>query len=598
MERRITRALAWRAIVLATAAPIAGFMGAGSLAAAPTQGVAAGSESAPATLASATTSVTVEEQLAQARLSANMRAPHPGRPETLAHPAADHMSGRRPVALTAPGTGAGAGASLAAAIQPAAAISPPGEPGLDVSSYQGNVDWAGAKANGATFAFIKATEGTYYTDSSYFAQQYNGSYNAGLIRGSYHFAIPNNSTGAAQADYFVANGGGWSADGHTLPGTLDIEYNPYGAECYGLTPSQMVSWIQSFDSEYKVLTGRYPTIYTTTGWWSACTGNSSEFGQEGLAVANYGGSPGTLPASWSAYDIWQYADSGVFPGDQDVFNGSYDQLLEFSIGPSVAASAVPLACGTAGDLRSEADASVRTGVVVSSNGGYQTDTVDDQGNLQPIPTSVPSPGTPIAAVWQNSTDCAGDAQSRNAWAVAPNGAVYGESSQAGPPAQNFGDASKLPLVKPVVGMSPTSDAGGYWLVASDGGVFSYGDARFHGSTGGVKLVKPIVGMATTPDGGGYWMAASDGGVFAFGDARFYGSLGGVNLVEPIEAMVATPDGGGYWMVASDGGVFCFGDAVFRGSMGGHQLSAPIAGMIPNGDGYTLIGQDGKTYPFA
>jgi len=61
-------------------------------------------------------------------------------------------------------------------------------------------------------------------------------------------AIPDNSTGAAQADYFVANGGGWTGDGRTLPGMLDIEYNPYGAECYGLTQSQMVSWISSFDT--------------------------------------------------------------------------------------------------------------------------------------------------------------------------------------------------------------------------------------------------------------------------------------------------------------------------------------------------------------
>ena len=67
-------------------------------------------------------------------------------------------------------------------------------------------------------------------------------------------------------------------------------------------------------------------------------------------------------------------------------------------------------------------------------------------------------------------------------------------------------------------MAATPDGGGYWLVASDGGVFSFGDATFHGSTGGMTLNKPIVGMAATPDGGGYWLVASDGGVFSFGDA--------------------------------------------------------------------------------
>ena len=64
------------------------------------------------------------------------------------------------------------------------------------------------------------------------------------------------------------------------------------------------------------------------------------------------------------------------------------------------------------------------------------------------------------------------------------------------------------------------------MVASDGGVFAFGDARFLGSTGAVRLARPIVGMAATSDGRGYWLVASDGGVFAFGDARFYGSTAG------------------------------------------------------------------------
>ena len=74
-------------------------------------------------------------------------------------------------------------------------------------------------------------------------------------------------------------------------------------------------------------------------------------------------------------------------------------------------------------------------------------------------------------------------------------------------------------------MAPTPDGGGYWLVASDGGIFTFGDAAFYGSTGSLHL-QPIVGMAPTPDGGGYWLVASDGGIFSFGDATFYGSTGG------------------------------------------------------------------------
>ncbi|MGH2687784.1 MAG: hypothetical protein ACRDKW_03115, partial [Actinomycetota bacterium] len=75
----------------------------------------------------------------------------------------------------------------------------------------------------------------------------------------------------------------------------------------------------------------------------------------------------------------------------------------------------------------------------------------------------------------------------------------------------------------------------YWMVASDGGVFAFGDAGFHGSTGAIALARPIVGMAPTPSGLGYWMVASDGGVFAFGDAPFPGSAGSLGLTKPIVA---------------------------------------------------------------
>ena len=78
-------------------------------------------------------------------------------------------------------------------------------------------------------------------------------------------------------------------------------------------------------------------------------------------------------------------------------------------------------------------------------------------------------------------------------------------------------------------MAATPSGKGYWLVASDGGIFSFGDAGFFGSTGAIKLNRPIVGMAPTPSGEGYWLVASDGGIFTFGDARFHGSLGRAKL---------------------------------------------------------------------
>jgi hypothetical protein len=104
-------------------------------------------------------------------------------------------------------------------------------------------------------------------------------------------------------------------------------------------------------------------------------------------------------------------------------------------------------------------------------------------------------------------------------------------------------------------------------------------------------------MSVTPDGGGHWRAATDGGIFSFGSARFFGSVG-ARLNKQVEGMTTASSGNGYWMVASDSGIFAFGDAGFHGSTGGRSLSAPTAGMIPNGNGYTLIGQDGQVYPFA
>jgi ribosomal protein L24E len=229
---------------------------------------------------------------------------------------------------------------------------------------------------------------------------------------------------------------------------------------------------------------------------------------------------------------------------------------------------------------------------------YTGYSIDDTGHLQ-IAGAFSTIGTTdhLVAVWQNSTDCSGSSISRNAWVADATGAITGENLFSGPPANNFGDMAGRQLNRPMVGMSPTADGRGYWLVASDGGIFAFGDARFHGSTGSIRLNKPVTGMAVTPRGTGYWMVASDGGIFAF-NAPFYGSTGSLQLNKPIEAMIPTPDGRGYWMVASDGGIFAFGDATFHGSLGGRTLSAPIAGMIPNGKGYTLIGQDGQLYPFS
>ncbi|MEB3962856.1 lysozyme [Streptomyces kunmingensis] len=215
---------------------------------------------------------------------------------------------------------------------PAQAVARP--KGHDVSSHQKNVNWKKAKSKGARFVYVKATESTTYKNP-YFTQQYNGSRRVGMIRGAYHFALPNKSSGRAQASYFVRNGGGWSPDGWTLPPALDIEYNPYSKKkCYGLSKGRMVSWIKSFSGEVKRRTGRHPVIYTNYHWWKTCTGNSRAFAtNHALWLARYNVSAGALPAGWSFWTFWQYDNGGGgLPGDQNLFNGSMNQLREFARG--------------------------------------------------------------------------------------------------------------------------------------------------------------------------------------------------------------------------------------------------------------------------
>jgi len=180
------------------------------------------------------------------------------------------------------------------------------------------------------------------------------------------------------------------------------------------------------------------------------------------------------------------------------------------------------------------------------------------------------------------------------WLVASDGGIFPFGAAGG-----YGSTGGMRLNQPIVGMAATPDGRGYWLVAGDGGIFPFGDAGGHGSTGGMRLNQPIVGMAATPSGNGYWLVAADGGIFPFGDAGGYGSTGGIRLNQPIVGMTPTPSGHGYWLVASDGGIFPFGDATGLGSTGGIHLNQPIVGMqaTPDGGGYWLVAADGGIFPF-
>jgi parallel beta-helix repeat protein len=298
------------------------------------------------------------------------------------------------------------------------------------------------------------------------------------------------------------------------------------------------------------------------GIWQSALASSAISGNN-ISV-NTGGTPVfTVPAAGSGY--WMAAgDGGVFSFGASGFYGS-------SPGSSLGAPTVGIAhTPDSGGYW-----------LVASNGNVANfGDATAYGSLQGKPLNAPIVGI---AVPQDGGGY---------WLVAADGGVFG-----------FGDAAFMGsmggqrLNAPIVGVAATPSGGGYWLVASDGGIFSFGDAKFFGSMGGQRLNKPIVGLASTAGsvnpkngsivGDGYWLVASDGGVFNFGNAGFMGSMGGQPLNKPIVSIAPGPyalnfgnfslQATGYWLVASDGGVFSFGKASFFGSLGALKLVSPVSG---------------------
>src|SRR5258708_10115279 len=222
------------------------------------------------------------------------------------------------------------------------ASAPAGVPGMDVASYQESpgITWANVAGAGIKFAAIKVTEGNYYVNP-WARADLAAAQRAGLAVMAYDFAIPNltgpDSSAAAQADFAIYHA---SYAYGRAPLMLDIEYHPYSSQdatnqCYGLSPSAMVAWVQAFTAEVQSKTGQSPIIYTPRYWWDTCTGNSTLFGQHMLWIPFPGTTPpgsADLPAGWSSWGIWQYASVGTVWGiagnvDLDVLNDNLPILL-------------------------------------------------------------------------------------------------------------------------------------------------------------------------------------------------------------------------------------------------------------------------------
>ena len=204
--------------------------------------------------------------------------------------------------------------------------------GVDVASFQhpggAAITWTKVAAAGVQFAAVKATEGAYYRNP-YALRDLANAKAAGLSVVAYAFAIPNGNGSSAspvvQADYVLAYLA--KAGVAAPPIELDIEYNPYGAECYGLSQSAMVSWITRFNAEVRAKTGQEPIIYTPPSWWQLCTGGVSNFRQLPLWVPDLNSATAPiLPAGWTNWALWQYSSTGTVNGIQAPGNTDLDQL--------------------------------------------------------------------------------------------------------------------------------------------------------------------------------------------------------------------------------------------------------------------------------
>jgi hypothetical protein len=255
-----------------------------------------------------------------------------------------------------------------------------------------------------------------------------------------------------------------------------------------------------------------------------------------------------------------------------------------------------------------------TGTVQFFEGSILLGTVPLAGNQEVVDVETKVPGTyGLTASYSGdaanapSTSLAldlvelglGQAGTHGYWLVGSDGGIFTFGS-----AQFYGSTGALTLQRPVVGITPTSDLGGYWLVASDGGIFTFGDAGFFGSipgmgfapaeTGAAKeLNAPIVGMVPSSNGGGYFMVGSDGGVFAFGDAKFEGSCPGIGGCSGA-AVTVMPDatGNGYWLVTVTGHIYTFGDAAYYGAPGPQSVPVTSAVRTADGKGYWILFSNG------
>jgi hypothetical protein len=368
---------------------------------------------------------------------------------------------------------------------------------------------------------------------------------------------------------------------------------------------------------WSITLGPFP--YSTPGLSAEWIEEAPTSGGSVSTLADYGsvtftnlGIGGTGLSSAFTNPIYMDDQSGAiisYPADLNTTPPASFSVFYGSPRPQVT-SVIPNGGGTSGGTTVTIGGNFVTGVSSVDFGGVSVPFTADVANGT---VSATSPAHPPGVVDITVTTPGGTSQQTSAdqftyghgyWLVGSDGGIFSFGS-----AQFYGSMGATHLQRPVVGIVPTRNRGGYWLDASDGGVFSFGDTQFYGSIPGLglhpagsglpnALNAPVVGMVRSHDQGGYFMVASDGGVFAFGDAHFAGSCPGIGgCAGAAVAVMPDASGNGYWLITQSGNVYTFGDAPYLGGPG--LQSSPITSAVPtpSGHGYWILDANGQVFAY-
>ncbi len=349
-----------------------------------------------------------------------------------------------------------------------------------------------------------------------------------------------------------------------------------------------------------------PMVLYANGNWTAAEGTSLAAPLMAGLVADINDGCTTLTGVWTPALYSLYADGSYGTAFNDITSGNTD-MTGSNGGDYPATSGYNAATGIgspiAGGLSCPEITSAAEGYsgedVTISGLGLEHATISFGGTAAQVLSATATQATVVVPSGSGTVTV-------NATSVLGSGTQTSSFTFTSPP-----PPTPAPAPAPAPAPTPTPASHGYWLVGSDGGIFTFGSAQFFGSTGSLKLQRPVAGITPTANDAGYWLVASDGGIFSFGNAQFYGSIPGLGLAPsgssspkrlnaPIVGMVPTTDGGGYFMVASDGGVFTFGDAKFEGScpgIGGCSGGAVAVMPDASGNGYWLVTATGHVYTF-